>query len=396
MIKSIASEKPVLFLLIEGPDTIYWDSFKLLKDGLKSQLINNSGGNYQIIRPKSFFHLNSSDFDALSTHSRVEVFILDHRFQSSLIKELLKLRSNLRVWFHLWGKLIPRLKELSELLGDERFGLTVGSKTQFTALTRIFGATELIQYIPYLPHGHRSYLERQDLPLKIDQADGPIFAYIGRISRGKNVTKLMEIFRQYYFTSGKGRLVIAGAPDNTNLFSVPPAYNLGVEAELFFSLLQEYQDAGVPIDYLGHINASQVNKLLSITNRLLSLSTAEEEDFGMSIYEALSLGVPVTLSKWQGHNEFSGVEGVSFLTLNYQNDGLHIDLSDFNQSLSEQTHGERIIQSLEDWKIKRAWKYKLGDYSNRSLTRLNPGFFENHKKDHFYHVYQDVISAFWE
>ena len=138
--------------------------------------------------------------------------------------------------------------------------------------------------------------------LKIDR-DEKLFVYSGRISFQKNIDVLIKIFDLIStFTLKKAKLVLAGPWDD---ILVPYFGKRGVCGSYYHYFHHSMKDPlGENILFTGNLSSEDLVALYSAADGFLSLSTYNDEDFGMSPAEALCLGLPCLLSDWAGYSNF--------------------------------------------------------------------------------------------
>lgn len=129
----------------------------------------------------------------------------------------------------------------------------------------------------------------------------PVFLYTGRVSRQKNVLELILAFKQASsHLSPKPQLFIAGDFDDLNI----PFLGLHSDPGHYFQSLVEQQDSE-NIHLLGQLTHDELRRAYNASDLYISLSTHNDEDYGMCPAEAALCGLPMTLSGWGGYHSFS-------------------------------------------------------------------------------------------
>jgi len=119
------------------------------------------------------------------------------------------------------------------------------------------------------PPGRSDFRERYGLPPK-----ARLIAYLGRLHPTKRLDLLVEAFRKIQRAVPDSMVVLAGRPDGTD----PRTLGLG-NGSL----------------WLGELNEGDKWQLLRDSSVLVMCS--DSESFGLSVLEALSVGVPVVVTR---------------------------------------------------------------------------------------------------
>ena len=133
------------------------------------------------------------------------------------------------------------------------------------------------------------------------------FLYTGRLSLQKNVTGLLNSFASYLEEiDSHAQLWLAGRPDDLGV----PYLGVDVIPGWYTLQLQELIDQRIPetrrrqIRYFGELAPEALRDLHLASSCFVSLSTHNDEDFGMAPAEALLCGSPLLLTDWGGYSSF--------------------------------------------------------------------------------------------
>lgn len=137
--------------------------------------------------------------------------------------------------------------------------------------------------------------------------DDQVFLYTGRLSLQKNIMALIRAFNFYQKNINPNAvLLMAGPIDDLGmpyLGKTSPeglmAYDIQTLINALFST--ERRDR---IQYLGNFNSQTLNSIYNAADLFISLSTHNDEDFGMAPAEALLTGLPCVLTDWAGYSGF--------------------------------------------------------------------------------------------
>ncbi len=132
--------------------------------------------------------------------------------------------------------------------------------------------------------------------------DGTVrIVYAGRITPQKNVLELMSAFNQAAALDPRLELHLAGDFHDRGYHM----HGLGISPldyrERFRALVEA---AGGRIQYHGFLGQAELAQLFRRCDVTASLSTYHDEDFGVSVAQAMAAGLPALLSDWGGHGGF--------------------------------------------------------------------------------------------
>lgn len=132
------------------------------------------------------------------------------------------------------------------------------------------------------------------------------WAYIGRMSQQKNVIPLLKLFHQYktkYKVNDK--LIFVGAFDKVGVPYLGQYHN---DHEFFYHFNKAYtslpKNIRKDIQYLGFYEGKQLASIYSAADGFISLSSHNDEDYGMAVAEAMCSGLSCILSDWGGYSSF--------------------------------------------------------------------------------------------
>ncbi len=131
-----------------------------------------------------------------------------------------------------------------------------------------------------------------------------VLIYTGRISLQKNVDALIKLFEStQIFLEEEITLLIVGPWDD---ILIPYFGKRGVSGSYFhyyFKTMKKTQCEKVY--FLGNQSTDELMKLYHGADGFVSLSTYNDEDYGMAPAEALCSGLPCLLTDWAGYSSFA-------------------------------------------------------------------------------------------
>ncbi len=129
------------------------------------------------------------------------------------------------------------------------------------------------------------------------------FLYTGRVSDQKNIIELINTFHHFNTSlNPQTTLTIAGPYDDLGIPFLgksmkPGAYGLTIE-----NLVQKLKNKNIFL--LGNLNHDDLLIQYNKSDAYISLSTHNDEDYGMSPAEALCSGLDCLLTDWAGYSSF--------------------------------------------------------------------------------------------
>lgn len=250
-----------------------------------------------------------------------KVIILDHRpsplifFKSLITAEDKKLNLKCEYSFHIYGDFpfyIYDWYELSELLKQAKVKFICASLKQKKFIGKFFKQEDSIFVCPFPVDPKEFYFDkvsRQNTrkQLGLDDDDS-LFIYTGRMSYQKRITDMVEQFciaLKNGSLSPNSKFVLAGPFDKLKLLFLG---DFGVHGEYFRSIekvIQKYSEYSSNIEFLGSIDHQKLLPYYNASDCFFSLATYHDEDYGMSVAEAICTGLPVILTNWAGYTSFS-------------------------------------------------------------------------------------------
>lgn len=188
-----------------------------------------------------------------------------------------------------------RWPALSNLLRSKKVILLVASHRSGQQIS-LFVESATIKKIPYPV----SSLHFKD-PLVLPPESTIQLVYSGRLMIQKNVFELMQTFLLAHKMDPRLRLHICGE------FHERSHHLHGIDVD-FAMYRQEFHrlvdSSGGAIIYHGFLDQTQLQSLNARCDYVISMSTYHDEDFGVSVAQALAQGLLPILSDWGGHSDF--------------------------------------------------------------------------------------------
>lgn len=208
----------------------------------------------------------------------------------------------------------------------------------------IFSNTESISVMPFPVDNEKFYYDnsshlRKTFREKFNIADDDlVFLYTGRVSYQKNIEALVKVFStSLNLFPMKAHLLIAGDWDD---ILVPYSGKVGQLGSYFSQFnLTTKKYLNTQIQFLGNIDEGLLLSAYNAADLFVSFSTYNDEDYGMSVAEALCCGLPCLLSNWGGFNTFGNkFSDVELLPINFDNFRPMINLAYSRKKMIDLSH----------------------------------------------------------
>ena len=333
------------------------------------------------------------------------------------------------VLIHVFGDYplyLPEWRSVNKILFGYNVKYICASERQANYLAKYIKQKEIISISPFPVDSKKFFLDKQSHLLKEKYnlpKSSKVLIYTGRLSYQKRIVEMVEAF----LICKNDNLI----PKDTYLFLVGEFDNLGhpylsysqLQGEYFRNILHviekypEYQDS---IIMTGNVDNNELRSFYNEADAFISFSTYHDEDFGMSIAEALCCGLPVILTDWAGYHSFN-LENIkhylSFIPVSLGKEIPKIELEDMlsviqgffekdikrseiAQAASEYLSIENVGKRLKNICEASAPRYKGGTDLMIQITNeqyvKNMEFFRSEISREFNQLYYKVYDAYVE
>lgn len=211
--------------------------------------------------------------------------------------------------FHLYGDFTlnyGKWASLARILKGAKTKFCVASSAQQKLMQKLYDGETFIH--PFSVETHEFYYSdelREKTRKELGVTQEKIFIFTGRLSYQKNIHLLVEQFLQHLtLTQSHDKLLLFGHFDDlgdpfVDYKSAPGEYFHQIQ-----SLLQNHLKRK-QIEFKGMANSETLNAYYNASDYFISLSTHNDEDFGMSIAESSVCGLPSILTSWGGFHDFN-------------------------------------------------------------------------------------------
>jgi len=179
----------------------------------------------------------------------------------------------------------------------------------------------------------RRELERSNLSLEASEF---VIFYSGRLSLQKNVIQLVQIFTSLAKVFPQPLVLLLAGPiddlGNPYFGRHHPEGLMSYRLQTLFS--EANRSSTSEVRYLGDLNSQELAPVYNAADLFVSLSTHNDEDYGMSPAEALMSGCFCLLSDWGGYSDFNQIlpQQTALAPINFNSDS-RIDLNNATKAL---------------------------------------------------------------
>ncbi len=393
--------------LIKNYDEPSWTSCKSITNNLvKLYSDGNSESKIFEVKNKESIYSISQAVKEIEFYKPDFIIYLEHNPSPTNFLALIS-NSDLKdkkIIYHVFGDFALQTRswiDLFDKIKDLNIRFICASDAQKDFLLNILD-TDCISVIPF-PVDEKTFFYNQESrsqtrdDLNLSNSDF-VYIYTGRLSIQKNIRTLLEVFS--FFNDDK-KLILCGSYDNLGR---PYFGQSQLKDSYYFDLKELLNDKNVI--YLGNRSAQELNHLYSASDCLINLSTHNDEDYGMSIAEAITSDLPVILTQWGGFKSFAKYsEKIRFISTSIKDQGIYPNFSESMKEIQSSLKTERITnpafytKSLSE-KVKHELNsnfsnFKLSDNFHTLDNYLNNKtncFFENGKISH---EYKDLYEPYF-
>lgn len=133
-----------------------------------------------------------------------------------------------------------------------------------------------------------------------------VFLYTGRVSLQKNVLELTKAMDTCFSIAGDNNLFLFAGPfDDIGIPYLGQENSPGLYFQRWMNLNTKNSHQ---IRYLNNLDADQLRKIYNAADCFISLSTHNDEDYGMAPAEAIMCGLQLVLTDWGGYGSFKTID----------------------------------------------------------------------------------------
>ncbi|MAZ48044.1 MAG: hypothetical protein CME65_05755 [Halobacteriovoraceae bacterium] len=260
-------------IILVSPKKHFWKSLELIINNIK-----NSLNDWKVV----------DDIQVINEDDTV-LLLNDCDIWEDVIKHIPK---KTKLLIPIFGNLtieVKRWQILKDILVDRDIKFICGSKRQANQVSFLLNTSEVFECVFPLP----------PLEVKPIHSQKVEMIYAGRITEQKNVLELMQSFHKVCRLFDLDFMLnIAGD------FHERGHHLHGFKTENYHNACKKIMEQSQFIKFHGNLSQANLHKLYHASNISVSLSTYHDEDFGLSIAQALQYGHKLVLSDWGGHGNY--------------------------------------------------------------------------------------------
>lgn len=177
--------------------------------------------------------------------------------------------------------------------------------------------------------------------------EGSSLVYAGRITPQKNVLELMEMFLASKRWGREGRLEIAGQFHDRGYHFHSRLVDHAAYVQRFHQVVAASNGS---IVFHGSLSQSELRDQFSRARQVVSLSTYHDEDFGLSVAQAMATGCVPLLSNWGGHGFFLTCPAASSVAVKVDDFAIPgPELKSITKALLEEPLGPQAAPQVRAW-----------------------------------------------
>ena len=386
------------FILIRAQQKSDWVSCQ--------SIVSNLEESYRKIFPEvKVFYFNRDDNELESyqiakeiiASNADEIIFIDHTpHPANIIRRLHQISPAYKptLSFHIFGDFVlhsAQWYELSGILQNYPLNFICASNKQQDLIASFLNNTQNSSLTPFPVMEDAFYFneeERRATREKWGLKDTDfLFLYTGRVSQQKNVLELVKAFNSCLkLSNDEAYLYFAGPFDDMGIPYKGQDNPHGAYFQRWENIHQSINQTN--IKYIFNLNATELRQAYNAADYFISLSTHNDEDFGMSPAEAALCGLPLILSDWGGYSSFKTwlKDDCTLVPINLDDLRPLPDLSNFRKQLYKSLNQKPSLQQREviSQKAQRAFSINAVSQMNKKrLSQAAPPLFEGFNS-HFY------------
>lgn len=385
-------------ILIRAKKESDWVSCKSIVSNLEAAYLQASG--LKIISSIYYDH-GLDEFQIYHLAQKIietnasEIVFIDHKpHPGRLIARLHQISPNYRprLVFHIFGDFVlesANWLDHNSVLQNYPVHFVSASSKQKKLLDSFLINSEASSIIPFPVQKDIFYFdqnERLEVRKELGLSENDfLFLYTGRASLQKNVLELCRAMMSCSKIIGDNlHFYFAGPFDDLCIpykgFDNPP----GVYFQRWMKLSASIGHNR--IRYINNLNSNELRRISNASDCFISLSTHNDEDFGMSPAEALMCGLQTILSDWGGYGSFKNImpEHIQLIPVSHQtmrilpelNQVQKTILKTFGHFLSDKTRLQLSTSSSNYLSVESV--SKMLDLQMKNISRENFKGFNQH------------------
>ncbi|MAZ49106.1 MAG: hypothetical protein CME65_11120 [Halobacteriovoraceae bacterium] len=295
------------------------------------------------------------DIKKLAESDVEKIIFIDHQptpigFLDYLKKKYPDCFNRLEYTIHIFGDFplfMPEWRTVFDLLDGMPLKFVTASEKQRKFITKFIKQEELISVCPFPVDSKKFNFRiesRNEARAKFGLTDEFIFLYTGRLTFQKNITCLIESFCELdsqELLPPNSLLYIVGGVDSLGVPYLGANQLLGEYFRSIQKTLEKFPLSKDKVVLTGRVENDELNTYYNLSDCYTSLSTYHDEDYGMSVAEALCSGLPAVITNWAGYHSFQlekHPEYCQLVSTDISRTGPTFDQEDYRNKLGSQDY----------------------------------------------------------
>lgn len=263
--------------------------------------------------------VEKKDLDAIVEQGIKKIIFIDH--QPTPVDFLLKFKKlhesylkEIEYTIHVFGDFPLYLREwrtVFEILDGLKLKFIAASKKQVNFVNNFLNQKNIVEQCPFPVNKQEFNFNtevRKEARLKLGfQDEDQVFIFTGRLTFQKRIREMVEVFLDLLKTNrlpNTAKLLLVGSVDQQGIPYLGFHQLLGEYYRDLEKVLDRFPKQRKNIIMSGRVRNDELKGYYNAADAFLSLSTYHDEDYGMSIAEALCCGLPCILTDWAGYSSF--------------------------------------------------------------------------------------------
>lgn len=297
-------------------------------------------------------YVDAKDLLTLKEKKIKKILFVDHKpTPSDFLKALKKFdggqfQDEREYYIHVFGDFplyLDEWRDVFPMLKKEKVKMICASEKQKNYLAHYFQSDEHLCVCPFpvdIEHFHFDDELKNKYRKKYGVEESEyVYLFTGRIARQKRVTDLVTLFYKGLRTGqiqDNSQLLIVGPFDYLGSIYLDLIEQFGEYFRDLDNVIQSEPELAKNVKLIGQVDHNELSALYNLADCYVSLSTYHDEDYGMSVAEALCTGLPAVLTNWGGYSSFQTKENSDLCRL------VDVKLGRMTPKINE----EQVLQAL--------------------------------------------------
>lgn len=262
--------------------------------------------------------VKAEDLQKLADSDVKKVIFIDHQptpigFIDHLKKRFPDCFKRLEFTIHVFGDFplfLPEWRTVFDLLENKPVKFVTASEKQKKFIEKFINQKDSISVCPFPVDSEKFFYDPEKrIQTRADYGveNSFVYLYTGRLTLQKNITSLIKNFCECLKEKklpAESLLYIVGGVDTLGVPYLGVTQLLGEYYRSIEKALEEFPQERDKVVLWGRVKNEKLSDFYNLADCYVSLSTYHDEDYGMSVAEALCCGLPAVITNWAGYSSF--------------------------------------------------------------------------------------------